>query len=157
MIIVLAASVSLIVGIRMVNNGDNGMGQPAQQDWGGVNAPANGYQQPQYGQPMVGPTEPNGYGYPPVVNNNDHWDGFVIAGFVCSFFIPLIGLILSIVGLHRVNKNGGKSHGMAVAGIIISILLMIVSLVFSVIMWNTMMNMGYGEVIIDPGSTGLSA
>lgn len=144
----------------MMDNGDNGMGQPAQQDWGGTNAPMNdmnGQSRQRYGQPTMEPTMPDGYGYPPAINNNAHWDGFVIAGFICSFFIPLIGLILSIVGLHRVNKNGGKSHGMAIAGIIISILLMIISIIFSIIMWNTMMNMGYGEVIIDPSSTGLTA
>lgn len=50
--------------------------------------------------------------------------GMAIAGFVCSFFIALLGLIFSIVGLSQINKYNGMltGKGLAVAGIIISII-----------------------------------
>ena len=44
---------------------------------------------------------------------------FAIVGFILSFFMPLLGLIFSIIGLNKVKEcNSGK--GLAVAGIIIS-------------------------------------
>lgn len=92
-------------------------------------------QQPYGGQipPQIPPQDPmGGYGAP---QNNDKWNGLVIAGFVCAFLIPIVGLILSIIGMVQLNKNGGKSKGMAIAGIIISVVVMVLNglLVFSML------------------------
>ena len=55
-------------------------------------------------------------------------NGFAIAGFICSFFIPLLGLIFSIIGLNKVKEtNAGK--GLSIAGIIISAGWMILSVI----------------------------
>ena len=46
-------------------------------------------------------------------------NGFAIAGFVLSFFVNILGLIFSIIGLNKVKEtNSGK--GLSIAGIIIS-------------------------------------
>ncbi|RYQ01423.1 DUF4854 domain-containing protein [Bifidobacterium pseudolongum] len=92
-------------------------------------------QQPYGGQipPQIPPQEPVvGYGAP---QNNDKWNGLVIAGFVCAFLVPIVGLILSIIGMVQINKNGGKSKGMAIAGIIVSVVVMVLNglLVFSML------------------------
>lgn len=92
-------------------------------------------QQPYGGQipPQMPPQEPMaGYGAP---QNNDKWNGLVIAGFVCAFLVPIVGLILSIIGMVQINKNGGKSKGMAIAGIIVSVVVMVLNglLVFSMV------------------------
>ena len=50
---------------------------------------------------------------------SDQWNGMCIAGFICSFFFPLVGLVLSIIALVQINKTGEKSRGMAIAGIVI--------------------------------------
>lgn len=47
-------------------------------------------------------------------------NGMAIAGFVCSFFIALLGLIFSCIGLSRAKQMDGKGEGLAKAGIIIS-------------------------------------
>lgn len=48
--------------------------------------------------------------------------GLAIAGFVCSFFCSVIGLILSIMGRNECKRSGGMigGEGLALAGIIIS-------------------------------------
>ena len=46
--------------------------------------------------------------------------GITIAGVVFAFLIPLLGLILSIVGLVQA-RGAGQKNGLAIAGIIISI------------------------------------
>ena len=38
-------------------------------------------------------------------------NGFAIAGFVCSFFIPLLGWIFGGIGLNRANSTYGKGKG----------------------------------------------
>lgn len=47
-------------------------------------------------------------------------NGMAVAGLVLAFFIPLVGLILSIIGL-RNSKDGRGGKGLAIAGIVISI------------------------------------
>ena len=55
----------------------------------------------------------------PVATNSTN--GMAIAGFVLSFFIPILGLIFSIIGLKKASEcNSGR--GLAIAGIIISLL-----------------------------------
>ena len=68
-------------------------------------------------------------------NEKKQSEGIGIAGFILAFFFPLMGLILSIVGVVKGKKNN-NGIGFAVAGIIISALwlilrfLLIILLVF---------------------------
>ncbi|MCI5791402.1 MAG: hypothetical protein MR239_05925 [Clostridiales bacterium] len=48
-------------------------------------------------------------------------NGMAIAGFVCSFLIPLLGLIFGAIGLKTAN-NIGNGRGLSIAAIVISIL-----------------------------------
>ena len=52
-------------------------------------------------------------------------NGMAIAGFVLSFFIPLLGLIFSIIGLKR-SKETNNGKGLSTAGIIISCITMVI-------------------------------
>ena len=62
-------------------------------------------------------------------------NGMAIAGFVLSFFIPLLGLIFSILGLKRSNEtNNGK--GLSTAGIIISCITMVITLIIGIISFS---------------------
>lgn len=45
-----------------------------------------------------------------------------IVGFILSFFIPLVGLILSIIGLKQSKANNDESKGLAIGGIVIGAL-----------------------------------
>jgi hypothetical protein len=58
-------------------------------------------------------------------------NGLAIAGFILSFLCPLIGLILSGVGLSQINSSGGmqKGKGLAVAGIVIAIVMMVLGVI----------------------------
>ena len=53
---------------------------------------------------------------------NKDWNGFALAGFIVSFYTVLVGLVLSIVGLCQVKRNGGNGKGFAIAGIVITTL-----------------------------------
>ena len=105
--------------------------QPQQPAYFG-SAPQPSYgQQPYYGnsaQPMgMGP--PQGptmspYGYPtfqPDYAHSKRTNTFALVGFILSFFAPLVGIVLSIIGLSDSKKKNEGGQGLAVAGIIISI------------------------------------
>ena len=59
-------------------------------------------------------------------------NGLAIAGFVCSFFFQILGLVFSIIGLVQVNKSGDKGKGLAIAGIIISAVIIFISILVTI-------------------------
>ena len=82
----------------------------------------------QGGQPNGQPGWSGSYGsVPPEANRK--YNGLAIAGFICSFLVSLLGLILSIVGLDQIKKQGGKGKGLAIAGIIISAAGMVIQVI----------------------------
>lgn len=74
----------------------------------------------------AGPAQPSGN----TVHAPEENNGMAIAGFVCSFFVPVVGVVLSAIGLSRVKKNiTSKGKGLAVAGLVISIVGIAVQLI----------------------------
>ncbi len=55
-------------------------------------------------------------------------NGMAIAGFVCSFFSPLLGWIFGGIGLSRANKRRGKGKGLSIAAIAIASVMFVVNL-----------------------------
>lgn len=62
-------------------------------------------------------------------------NGMAIAGFILSFFIPLLGLIFSIIGLKR-SKETNNGKGLSTAGIIISCITMVITLIIGIISFS---------------------
>lgn len=56
-----------------------------------------------------------------------------IIGLIFSFFLPLIGLGLSIVGLVQINKKKQQGKGLAIAGIVISSIVAVIHLILTII------------------------
>lgn len=56
-------------------------------------------------------------------------NGFAIAGLICAFFIPILGLIFSCIGLNRSKKMNGEGKGVSIAGIVISVLAIVLVVV----------------------------
>ncbi|HWO22151.1 MAG TPA: DUF4190 domain-containing protein [Kofleriaceae bacterium] len=67
---------------------------------------------------MTTPYAPRPPAAPPVAQTST----LAVAGFVCSFFCSVLGLILSIMGRNECLRSGGalRGEGLALAGIIIS-------------------------------------
>lgn len=55
-------------------------------------------------------------------------NGISIAGFILSFIIPIVGLILSIIGLKK-SKETNNGRGLSIAGIVISVVFTIISII----------------------------
>lgn len=56
-------------------------------------------------------------------------NGMAIAGFVCSFFIPILGWVFGGIGLSRSRKRKGKGLGFSIAAIAIATVNFIIGLV----------------------------
>jgi hypothetical protein len=58
--------------------------------------------------------------------------GLVIAGFVCAFVFPLLGLVFSAVGLSQAARAQSRGEKLAVAGIVISIAWFLLAIVLAI-------------------------
>ncbi|RYQ12146.1 peptidyl-prolyl cis-trans isomerase [Bifidobacterium pseudolongum subsp. globosum] len=92
--------------------------------------PVYGQAQQPYGESYAG-QQPYGqpYAQQPAYYPQDRWNGMAIAGFVCSFFFSIVGLVLSIIGYNQTKKTGEKGKELALAGIIISGLSIVMTVV----------------------------
>lgn len=55
-------------------------------------------------------------------------NGMAIAGFICAFFIPLLGWIFGGVGLSRASKRNGKGKGFSIAALVIATVMFFINL-----------------------------
>jgi septal ring factor EnvC (AmiA/AmiB activator) len=67
--------------------------------------------QPQYGQQQP-------YYYPPPVKQGN---GFAVAGIILAIFVPLLGLIFSIIGLAKSGARAGAGKALSIVGIVLSL------------------------------------
>lgn len=111
--------------------------------------PRQDYSQQYYAQPA--PAAAPGYGapygtpYPSKPKTNT----LAIVGFVCSFLISIVGLILCIVAKNQIKTSGERGDGLATAGIIISIVWMVLSVVC-----NLYLRQYLGSAVLLPMSLG---
>ena len=55
-------------------------------------------------------------------------NGFAIAGFVCSFFVPILGIIFGSIGMAKSKKMNGSGLGLAIAALAISISFIVINI-----------------------------
>ncbi len=56
-----------------------------------------------------------------------------IIGFIFSFFIPIVGIVCSIIGYNETIKHNESGRGLALAGIVISAIFMAIGVIAIVI------------------------
>ncbi|MBQ7368879.1 MAG: zinc-ribbon domain-containing protein [Clostridia bacterium] len=56
----------------------------------------------------------------PVEEAKKEGNGMALAGFICSFFVPLLGWIFGGIGLSRAKKREGKGKGFSIAALVIA-------------------------------------
>ena len=76
-----------------------------------------GFEEEPVGQPMPTSAE----------NVQTGSNGLAIAGFICAFFVPVLGIIFSAIGMSRAKKMNKKGLGLAIAGLVIAIVGMLIN------------------------------
>ena len=74
-----------------------------------------------------------------------------IVGFIMSFFIPLAGLICSIIGYKNAKKFGSDHRGLALAGIIISAITIGVVVIYLIVLLFMLFGLMIGVGTVYPG------
>jgi hypothetical protein len=95
----------------------------------GYTPPAPGYEQPPqqpygYAQPQGYPQQ---YAAPMAIGTN----GLAIAGLICAFIVPIVGVILSHIALNQIKQTGQEGRGLAIAGLAIGYSLIGLGLIFA--------------------------
>ena len=63
--------------------------------------------------------------------NSKKTNPLAIVGFILAFFLPLIGFILSLIGLTQINKKKESGKGLAIAGIVVSCVVAVLHLILT--------------------------
>ena len=58
---------------------------------------------------------------------------FAILGFICSFFIPILGIIFSAIALNQIKKDNSRGRGLAIAGLIIGIVSIVLIIIILIV------------------------
>ena len=66
-------------------------------------------------------------------SSSNEKNGFAIAGFICSFFSPLLGWIFGGIGLNKAYKKGGCGEKLSIAAIIISTIIFGLNLILLIL------------------------
>ena len=53
---------------------------------------------------------------------NSYKNGMAVAGFICSFFSPILGWIFGGIGLKRSRERNEKGKGLSIAAIVIAVI-----------------------------------
>jgi hypothetical protein len=64
-------------------------------------------------------------------SNSKKTNPLAIIGFILAFFLPLIGFILSLIGLTQINKKKESGKGLAIAGIVVSCVVAVLHLILT--------------------------
>lgn len=87
-------------------------------------------QVPPTGAPIQQPVQPQA---------SNPGDNAAITGLILAFFIPVVGVIFSLIGLQK-SKKAGQGNRLALVGLIISLVMTIAAIVAVVIGIVTLMN-----------------
>ena len=60
-------------------------------------------------------------------------NALAVIGLITAFFIPLAGLVLSIIGLTQTSKRKEKGKGLAIAGIVTSVIIGFLQILFLIL------------------------
>lgn len=63
-------------------------------------------------------------------------NALAVIGLITAFFIPLAGLVVSIIGLSQIKKRKEKGKGLAIAGIVTSVIIGFLQLLFVMLIFT---------------------
>ncbi|QHC67481.1 DUF4190 domain-containing protein [Rathayibacter oskolensis] len=64
----------------------------------------------------------------PYTPASDRYNILAIIGFIASFFVSIVGIVLGFVALSQIKRTGEKGRGLAIAAIIIGFAAIIITI-----------------------------
>ncbi|GIT81491.1 hypothetical protein LLS1_31600 [Leifsonia sp. LS1] len=70
---------------------------------------------------------------PATAPGSERWNVLAIVGFVGSFFVSLLGIILGFIALSQIRRTGERGRGLAIAGIVIGFVAVVVTVLWLIL------------------------
>ncbi|KQQ05195.1 MULTISPECIES: DUF4190 domain-containing protein [unclassified Rathayibacter] len=64
----------------------------------------------------------------PYTPTTDRYNVLAIIGFIASFFVSIVGIVLGFIALSQIKRTGEKGRGLAIAAIIIGFAAIIITI-----------------------------
>ncbi|PPF53998.1 MULTISPECIES: DUF4190 domain-containing protein [unclassified Rathayibacter] len=82
----------------------------------------------------------------PYTPASDRYNILAIIGFIASFFVSIVGIVLGFIALSQIKRTGEKGRGLALAAVIIGFVAIIITIISFVALFSiaaTMPTTGY--------------
>lgn len=64
---------------------------------------------------------------------SERWNVLAIVGFVGSFFVSLLGIVLGFIALSQIRRTGDRGRGLAIAGIVIGFVAVVITVLWLIV------------------------
>ncbi|MDY0911698.1 DUF4190 domain-containing protein [Rathayibacter festucae] len=72
----------------------------------------------------------------PYTPASDRYNILAIIGFIASFFIAIVGIVLGFIALSQIKRTGEKGRGLAIAAVVIGFVAIIVYIILFVTLFS---------------------
>ncbi|AND15782.1 DUF4190 domain-containing protein [Rathayibacter tritici] len=72
----------------------------------------------------------------PYTPASDRYNILAVVGFIASFFVSLVGIVLGFIALSQIKRTGEKGRGLALAAVIIGFAAIIISIIAFVVFFS---------------------
>jgi len=78
-------------------------------------------------------TTPQPYSSSGAPAQRDNYNVLAIVGFIASFFVSIVGIVLGFVALSQIKRTGEKGRGLALAAVIIGFVAIALTVLFTIL------------------------
>ncbi|QHC59724.1 DUF4190 domain-containing protein [Rathayibacter sp. VKM Ac-2760] len=64
----------------------------------------------------------------PYTPASDRYNILAIIGFIASFFVSIVGIVLGFIALSQIKRTGERGRGLAIAAVVIGFVAIIISI-----------------------------
>lgn len=80
----------------------------------------------------------------PYTPASDRTNVLAIIGFIASFFVSVVGIVLGFIALSQIKRTGEKGRGLAIAAIVIGFLAFIIGIFVAISFTALLATSSYG-------------
>ncbi|MBO0983055.1 DUF4190 domain-containing protein [Rathayibacter sp. ZW T2_19] len=81
----------------------------------------------------------------PYTPTTDRYNILAIIGFIASFFVSVVGIVLGFIALSQIKRTGEKGRGLAIAAIVIGFAALILGVIVGVLFFAALATVPMSE------------
>ena len=81
----------------------------------------------------------------PYTPASDRYNILAIIGFIASFFVSVVGIVLGFIALSQIKRTGEKGRGLAIAAIVIGFAALILGVIAGVLFFAALATVPMSE------------